>query len=336
MIETYALFGSGTTGRIIARDFNAKHIPFVFVDSDPAKQHTLMEGVNVFAPLDAKEKYPNATWLASTIIPTFHKEITEEIERLGVKTIPVWGFLPERTTPPPHNVALELLAMVAHDKESYDELRDQIDLRLNPSTHSQRPPSDIRDIYFPEFIIRREDEHFVDAGAADGDTVREFLKHWSKWRYITAFEPDLRNFEKAERYVGDSIKLVNAALSDHNGVADFVETGDYSAHISVNKELRISSRTVVLPLDSWNFDPPPTYIKMDIEGSEPAALWGARRILKEHKPVLAICAYHESSHFWEIPLLLYALQPEYRLYFRRYAQGSFEIVWYAVPPERIK
>jgi len=80
---------------------------------------------------------------------------------------------------------------------------------------------------------------------------------------------------------------------------------------------------------------PPTYIKMDIEGAELEALWGARKLLKEHKPVLAICAYHTSDHLWEIPLLIHAIQPDYKLHLRRYAEGAWELVWYAIPAERV-
>ena len=75
---------------------------------------------------------------------------------------------------------------------------------------------------------------------------------------------------------------------------------------------------------------------MDIEGAELEALWGARKLLKQHSPVLAICAYHTSDHLWQIPLLIHAINPTYKLFFRRYAEGAFELVWYAVPPERVK
>jgi hypothetical protein len=94
----------------------------------------------------------------------------------------------------------------------------------------------------------------------------------------------------------------------------------------------------VVKLDTYfpSCEPVPTYIKADIEGSEIDMLWGAKRILNEHRPALAICAYHESDHFWKIPLLVHAIQPEYRAYFRRYAEGSFEIVWYFVPHERVR
>lgn len=47
-----------------------------------------------------------------------------------------------------------------------------------------------------------------------------------------------------------------------------------------------------------------TFIKMDIEGSEVAALRGTEEILRTQKPQLAICVYHKTSDFWEIPSLI--------------------------------
>ena len=52
--------------------------------------------------------------------------------------------------------------------------------------------------------------------------------------------------------------------------------------------------------------------------------------------MLAICAYHEASHLWDIPLLIYAIKPEYHLRLRRYAEGSAELVWYGIPESRVK
>jgi hypothetical protein len=76
-------------------------------------------------------------------------------------------------------------------------------------------------------------------------------------------------------------------------------------------------------------------MKFDIEGAEIEALRGARKILTADSPVLAVCAYHKSEHLYEIPLLIHAIQPDYRLFLRRYAEGAFELVWYAVPPNRL-
>ena len=337
MNERIVVYGAGTTGRVIARDLNAKGTPALcLVDSNQTKHGLKMEGIDVVAPEVAKLLYPDATWIAAAIVPEYRKEIAAEIERLGVQTMPVWGFLPQRHTPPTPDVAKELMDLVRHDRDSSHFVADQLCLRQNPSSYVQCSPANINEIYFPEWITHRDDEHYVDCGAADGDTVREFKARWPRFAMINALEPDERNFEKLCSSVGGElgqrIYCIPTAVGDVTKETRFTSTGDYSAHLDEK-----GAETVgCAKLDDMFFDYPLTYIKMDIEGSEPEALWGARRIIKDHKPVLAICAYHEASHFWELPLLIHALQPEYFLFFRRYAEGSFEIVWYAVPPERLR
>lgn len=53
--------------------------------------------------------------------------------------------------------------------------------------------------------------------------------------------------------------------------------------------------------DETVYDKEPTFIKMDIEGSEQEALKGCKRILKELKPKLALCVYHKPEDLFEIP-----------------------------------
>jgi hypothetical protein len=77
----------------------------------------------------------------------------------------------------------------------------------------------------------------------------------------------------------------------------------------------------------------PTLIKMDIEGSELAALYGARHLIAESRPSLAISVYHKPDHLWRIPLLL-ASWPElggYRYYLRSHGFNGFDAVLYASP-----
>ncbi len=57
-----------------------------------------------------------------------------------------------------------------------------------------------------------------------------------------------------------------------------------------------------------------SFIKMDIEGSEQAALRGANRHIVSSYPRLAVCIYHGISDLWEIPLLIRDLFPEYNRY----------------------
>ena len=72
-------------------------------------------------------------------------------------------------------------------------------------------------------------------------------------------------------------------------------------------------------------------IKMDIEGMEPRALQGAVEMIRQHRPQLAICVYHDISHLWSIPLQIKELYEGYRLYIRNYQFRGLETVVYAVP-----
>jgi hypothetical protein len=57
--------------------------------------------------------------------------------------------------------------------------------------------------YFPHDLLSlSKDEGFVDGGAFDGDTIRQFLRQTRmEFGEIMAFEPDRANFEKLTQYV---------------------------------------------------------------------------------------------------------------------------------------
>ena len=71
------------------------------------------------------------------------------------------------------------------------------------------------------------------------------------------------------------------------------------------------------------------FLKMDIEGAECAALHGAKNILRDLKPKLAISAYHKEADLWELPQLIKSLNPDYKLYFSHHSPISWESVVYA-------
>jgi hypothetical protein len=88
-------------------------------------------------------------------------------------------------------------------------------------------------------------------------------------------------------------------------------------------------------LDDLLGDVAPTYVKMDIEGAEPAALAGTAATVARDRPVLALCAYHVQDHLWRLALALDALVDDYAYFLRRYENDCWEVVLYAVPRERL-
>lgn len=80
-------------------------------------------------------------------------------------------------------------------------------------------------------------------------------------------------------------------------------------------------------------------INMDIEGAELMVLDGAKEVIKENLPVLAVAAYHEPSHLIEIPKIISNLSDEYHFYLRKYKgyspEAINEYIYYAVPKSRM-
>lgn len=196
--------------------------------------------------------------------------------------------------------------------------------------------------YFPTWLRPRPDEHFVDCGAHDGDTLAAFLTFCGgRFERYTAIEPDRSSYVRLARAVqalpdsvGGRIVLAPLGLSYRNEVVPFVPAGHPASHIGPGagaEPVQVIALDFLLP----HVGVPPTYIKMDIEGMELLALAGATRTILQYQPALAICLYHQADHLWNIPALLSAWCPGYILRIARYSRTDCsETVCYAVPPDR--
>jgi hypothetical protein len=74
------------------------------------------------------------------------------------------------------------------------------------------------------------------------------------------------------------------------------------------------------------------FIKLDVEGSELAALRGALASLRRFKPKLAISLYHKPNDLFEISQFVEDLGLGYKLYLEHYTIWDEETVLYALPP----
>ena len=171
MNEKIILFGAGACGSYALRHLRAQGIePVAIVDSRQEKWGTMMpsstlrdgiEGIEIVGPSVAKTLYPDAVWVACAISRPAATEIRAQLNAMGVKTKPLWECLPVCHGLPPEST-FGTIAGIAGDEETVLEWMGQCEFRENPDYDRQRPPSDINEIYFPDFIKRRDDEHFVD------------------------------------------------------------------------------------------------------------------------------------------------------------------------------
>lgn len=173
---------------------------------------------------------------------------------------------------------------------------------------------------------------FIDCGAFTGDSLKELLEYHDCYTYI-AFEPDLNNFKILAKYVEerhDKIKqafLYPCAIAEKCTYTSFDSSiGSSSGTLDDNNGTDIVQ---VVALDEVLKKIQPTMIKMDVEGAEIQALHGAKKLIVEEQPDLAICVYHRVTDLWKIPILLHEWVPSYKFYLRCHHEATMETVLYA-------
>lgn len=174
---------------------------------------------------------------------------------------------------------------------------------------------------------------FIDCGAYTGDTVQEMRAAGLSFEAVATFEPNLENF----RVMVQNLCDMNA-LNFPCGVSDANKQVGFDGALGAGGHLVASGAEQVtcVRLDDALPGFAPNLIKMDIEGEEPAALLGAEGMLRQHRPNLAISAYHRAEHLWSLFEQLDAYQLGYTFYLRCHARITFDTVLYAVIPERAK
>lgn len=191
--------------------------------------------------------------------------------------------------------------------------------------------------YFNKFKFT-ENEVYLDAGVCDGKNIFDFIKYTKgKYKYIYGFEADASNYELSkinlEKLNLINFELIQGALYSDNGYLSFFssqKTGKKgNAHVQENGD------TIVKAYKGDGLLNSPTFIKMDIEGSEKDALIGLKDVIKKNNPNLAICIYHFQKDFWEVPLLIKKLNPNYKIAIRNHEKmyNLLETVCYAYMEE---
>lgn len=335
----FICFGAGNLGRRIAR---AVH-PVLFCDNNPALWHAAVEGIPVESPKVAVERFPEATFVVAIWHPSQTENMSDRINQLkslGAATvIPFWSLFAEFRDLLLPNLFWELpdyYAARTHqinrgrallDAEGQAEFNRQMRIRLGDASDQAITPGAQ---YFPEDLIHlTRNETFVDCGAYDGDTIEDFRRaSKDQFEQIIAFEPDPENFKalRTSVYKEPRIKLYPYAVSARRETLHF-EGGGTGARVSSGGVYEVQAIALDEALDGIA----PTYIKFDIEGSEPDALEGARRIITTYRPKLAVCAYHAPDHLWRIPLILKDLLPDALLTLRAHCADGFDCVCYCIP-----
>jgi FkbM family methyltransferase len=347
----FVLFGAGALGRWTLAKLRTSGVePCGFVDNNQRLWGKDVDGLRVLSVADAVREFGRDVPFIVTVYNS-----TAVRRQLGDKGHRAFAFpvlalrfpkalLPHCCVDRPARMVGQTAAIreglfVWADEASRREYVAQVRYRL---TFDDVPPGiPASETYFPEeLVVPSPEEVFVDCGAYDGDSVREFLRRRGEtFGRVIALEPDPANIDRLQASlsgypatVRSRVEAIAVAAGSQRGKMRFDATGTVTSAIGSAGTLEVD----VAPLDDVLRGRSPSYIKMDIEGSEPEALAGAHRILQEDEPVLAICLYHRQEDLWQLPLQIRAINPRYDLFLRRYSDDCWEQICYAIPPARLR
>ncbi len=349
----FVVFGRGPLGYLAVSGLQeAGHPPLAILDNNASFWGSTFEGVPVLSPAEGVREHNER---AVFVVAIYHgSSPRQQLAALGCKRIASYPALFWRFFEHIPRNGLELPAQILSaatqfqkayrllsDERSRREFAGQIFWRCSLDDSRLPQHDSAAEIYFPHDLVQlREDEVFMDCGAFDGDSIRLFLKRaGQQYCRIIALEPDPDNREALTRFAQSlekrvhNISILPFAVSDHSGKVAFNANRSAGSSLSKGERcIRVECRRID---DLADFGAP-TFIKMDIEGAEPDALEGARETIRKTRPILAICAYHKCQHLWQLPLIIKSILPDYQIRLRRHAEECWEMVYYAIPPERTR
>lgn len=348
--EGVIIYGAGKTGKFVYDILKINGIKCIAVlDQNPCG----FSGVPFY-------QFPNfpASFLNKPVILALHGAVWEAWENLNAadfcnvytmsqfflfieyaqkRKIQNYAFLGGADEIPAHRQQIESVYNTLADERSREIFAAQLAYRLTgryeyllkPDTGFLYYP-DNRPFSLPSSIV------FVDCGAFDGDTLQDLMP-LIDFKSIVAFEPDAKTFEKLCSFLEKvefpgEILTFQAGVGEHNQVLSFSSAQDGGASFVQDGDIEVP----VVSLDSLFTKFKVDFIKMDIEGSEAAALQGAKKIIRQHQPLLAISVYHTPNDLWELPALIKEINQEYSLFLRTHRGSYHDTVCYAVPEKFLR
>ncbi|WP_047393853.1 FkbM family methyltransferase [Chitinibacter sp. ZOR0017] len=293
-------------------------------------------------PIIRAEEIPSGALVINAVggrVLTAQKRLAE----LGVRNLDFFAFSVMANKPLPEirfneGFVADFLSHTSRYLEVYHALADAESKAVFQKVIQFRVTKDIQYLsgfksreerqYFEDFLnLKPAGEVFVDVGGYDGFTTQEFIQRCPEYSAIYLFEPDAANMQKCR----ERLKSTQRIYFNQCGLSDFV--GELRSD-SAGSETKLGNAgcwvVEVKCLDSFSTEIP-SFIKIDVEGSEKEVLLGARDVITKYHPRIAVAIYHCAGDFWKIPALIQSFGVQYRIYIRHYTESIYETVMFFVP-----
>lgn len=329
------LYPAGVAGMEAYRNLSAYDINInYFGDNDPSKIGTNIYDTPILSLREIVENHSRALVVIST--RRHYREVFQQFLKAGFDSdhlimVDYSAFYPDFDQEAylmEHFDQYRLVYDGLEDRESRRIFLGLVNYRLTFDFDFLKGLASSSPQYFEKGLVQFGDEEvFVDGGGFTGDTFCVFEQLCPKYKKYYLCEPDPINFQKAqENLPHDSrLQLVNKGLYNKQATLFFQAFASGVSSVSANGTSSIEVTTI----DQLVKGEKPTFIKMDIEGSEYQAMLGARASIQAYKPKLAISIYHKPEDILLLPSLIKSFDPSYRLYLRHYSNSYTETICYA-------
>lgn len=324
-------FGASGTGKLALRNKRSDIHVDCFSDNDPDKWNTSFEGYKVISP---EELVSGISEYSVFITSHFYDDISAQLKRMGIEESDIsiiyhnternrqyFDFLSN------HKDSIKRVCSFLSDDLSKKTLKNMILARLGHYRRDTVASASIQPQYFLREFHAKDFQVFIDGGAYIGDTLEEFIGlYGGEFQNYYAFEPVKHHLISIEEILAgkpyeftEKVRIIPKALYSEETKLCFEECSEGASHISDSGTNRIEA----VALDNLEIQPP-TFIKLDVEGSELKALNGMSNVIQKYRPALAVCIYHKWQDIFELPLYIKSLRPDYRLILRHHGSNRLE------------
>jgi len=174
----------------------------------------------------------------------------------------------------------------------------------------------------------------IDGGSYGGSQTLIFANQVGDYGKVYAFEPRALLESQSDYPELNNVKVIPKALWSKETTMYFVENSGRTIVSTQNvpgsvKVEGISIDEFIQENDINSLD----LIKFDIEGAEMEGLLGGAESIKRFRPNLVISLYHKLEHYFEIPIYLKSILPDYRFKLSLTHPFGVGTLLFAIPPD---
>ena len=256
-------------------------------------------------------------------------EVLEQVAKIAsehelyIPDVPVYGTtLFNRAFFEANSGAIEKISSLLADEASVNCYNNYINYKLTGDLRFLKACESNPDEEF-SLLGNISEGCFIDLGAYYGDTLTRYLERFSCLTSAIAIEPERHSFAKLMTCVtpltakGYDIKCINALVGSKTGTEQVSSSRGRGTRALPNSSVTLLHTNTINVVTVDSLEPRNvSFIKFDIEGSELAALEGARETILKYRPVMKIAGYHRSEDVFAIAQKVLDIRDDYKIYIR--------------------